>query len=220
MDFRFKQAKGFSLLELLVVLAIVGILSILSIFMLGDRRGGAVRGVMDEIEGVLLSAQRNAMSTGADITISALGNWKDGTLTIDGRRWDPAAPTTRLGSNSEVFTSGYLRGQRDHMNAGVVLDAGYATALGSAPALVTVDPGRTEPFFSALGNNFCSGVSSSVTISGITKRFNQGFCIYITGIRGGDPVPGGPVGVIVAPAGMTSVFKFYKREGETQWRRL
>ncbi|HNX95977.1 MAG TPA: type II secretion system protein, partial [Holophaga sp.] len=69
MRFRFRRCSGFSLIELLVVLAILGILSMVGLSMLGDRKGSAVRGVMDEIEGVLMAAQRNAASTGTDVTL-------------------------------------------------------------------------------------------------------------------------------------------------------
>jgi len=216
-----KNTKGYSIVELLVVLTIVGILAIVGVKMIGDRRGNSVRSVMDEVEGVLLAAQRNAMATGADVTISASGDWKAGTLVIDGRRTDPADATKRLGSASEVFTSGYLQSRPDHQAAGI--DAGkgwYATALGSALALNKVDPGKTDPMLTALGTYLCTGAANSVTVSGTTKRFTTGFCIVVCGLRSGGVVAGGAVGVIVVPSNSTTVFKFYKREGETQWRRL
>jgi prepilin-type N-terminal cleavage/methylation domain-containing protein len=216
-----QKDRGFSLVELLVVLAIVGVLTTVGIFTLGDRKGNAVLGVMDDIEGVVLAAQRNAMATGADVTLEATGSWTGGNFVIDGRRADPAAPATRLGSASEIFTSKYLQGQRDHLSAGVDSGAGYALALGAAPPLATVAPGNAEPFLTALGNNLCTGTGTkTVRVSGITKRFETGFCIIVTGLRGqGAVAADGPVGVIVVPANMSSVFKFYKPEGETQWRR-
>jgi len=221
MRFRFRRCSGFSLIELLVVLAILGILSMVGLSMLGDRKGSAVRGVMDEIEGVLMAAQRNAASTGTDVTLLASGKWTDGSdkLTIDGRRWDPTKtpditkPDTRLGSTSEVFTSHYFGGARDHRSAGV--DKGD-TAIN----LNTVSPCKDDPFKTALDNNLCTGAVKTVVINGTTKRFMTGFYIVVTGLQGGSPAANGPVGVIVVPGNMTSVFKFYKREGETQWRRL
>ena len=211
---------GYSLIELLVVLAIIGILAIAGVSSLGDRKGNAVRGVMDEIEGVLLAAQRNTVATGTDVALFATGDWVAGTLTIDGRRTDPLDAAKRLGSDSEIFTSHYTQGGRDHLHAGVGTVAGYTAALGTAPGLATVPPGDAEPFLSALGNNLCTGVPKTVTISGATKRFQTGFCIFVTGLRGSAVAANGPVGVIVAPGNMANVFKFYKREGETTWRRL
>ncbi len=220
----FHRAKrkngGYSLIEVLVVLAIIGVLGIVGILSLGERKGNAVRGVMDDVEGVLLAAQRNAVATGADITLFATGDWVAGTLVIDGRRTDPANAALRLGSTSEVFTSHYKEGQRDHLHAGVTTATGYATALGSTAELKLVPPGDAEPFLTALGNNLCMGADKTIVISGTTKRFQTGFCIYVTGIQGGAAAKNGPVGVIVAPANTASVFKFYKPEGESTWSRL
>ncbi len=216
-----RKNRGYSLIELLVVLAIVGILAIVSVFMLGDRRGNAVRGVMDELEGVVLAAQRNAMATGTDVTLeTSAGTWVAGTWSLDGRQTDPLNPPARLGSSSEIFISHFNQGQRDHMHAGVVGADDYATALGSASALASVPPCDVEPFHSALANNLYTGAVQKITISGLTKRFNTGFCIVVAGLRGGAVGASGPVGVIVVPANMANVFKFYKREGETQWKRL
>ena len=71
--------KGFSLIELLVVLAIVGVLAIAGISMMGNRTGGAVRSILDELEGSLLDAHKFAVATGRDVTIRTRGNWTPGT---------------------------------------------------------------------------------------------------------------------------------------------
>ncbi|MBL0210578.1 MAG: prepilin-type N-terminal cleavage/methylation domain-containing protein [Holophagaceae bacterium] len=70
--------KGFSLIELLVVLAIVGVLAIAGISMMGNRTGGAVRGLLDELEGGLLDAHKFAVATGRDVTIVSQGKWTPG----------------------------------------------------------------------------------------------------------------------------------------------
>ena len=70
--------KGYSLIELLVVLVIVGILAIAGISMMGNRTGGAVRGIMDELEGGLMDAHKFAVATGRDVTIMTKGVWTPG----------------------------------------------------------------------------------------------------------------------------------------------
>ncbi len=75
MAFEVRKDKGFSLAELLVVLTIIGILSAVGLFMIGNKQAGAVRAVMDEIEGSLANAHQAAVATGRDVAIHSWGNW-------------------------------------------------------------------------------------------------------------------------------------------------
>ena len=86
--------KGYSLIELLVVLFIVGILAIAGISMMGNRTGGAVRGIMDELEGSLMDAQKFAVATGQDVTIRTTGDWAPGTNPLVMVRGDAAINRT------------------------------------------------------------------------------------------------------------------------------
>ena len=70
--------KGYSIIELVLVIAIIGILSIAGISMLGNRTGGSVRGILDEIEGSLMDAHKTAVATGRDVTIVTRGDWTPG----------------------------------------------------------------------------------------------------------------------------------------------
>lgn len=72
-------ASGYSLIELLVVLAIVGILAIAGVTMIGNRQSGAVRGLLDEVEGALSNAHQTAVATGRDVEIVTWGTWDAGT---------------------------------------------------------------------------------------------------------------------------------------------
>ena len=73
------MASGYSLVELLVVLAIVGILAIAGVTMIGNRQSGAVRGLLDELEGALTNARQAAVATGRDVEIVTGGTWDAGT---------------------------------------------------------------------------------------------------------------------------------------------
>jgi prepilin-type N-terminal cleavage/methylation domain-containing protein len=67
--------RGYSLIELLIVLVIVGILSIAGVVYLGNRPAAGVRVILDELEGALLGAQKQAVATGRDITLATTGTW-------------------------------------------------------------------------------------------------------------------------------------------------
>ena len=75
---RRQGAAGYSLIELLVVLAIVSILAIAGVTMIGNRQSGAVRGLLDEVEGALLNAHQAGSATGRDVAIVTWGSWDAG----------------------------------------------------------------------------------------------------------------------------------------------
>jgi prepilin-type N-terminal cleavage/methylation domain-containing protein len=71
--------NGFSLAELLVVLAIVAILSVGGSIMIGNRRAGAVRSMLDELEGAITSAHQAAVATSRDMALVCKGVWEGNT---------------------------------------------------------------------------------------------------------------------------------------------
>ncbi len=76
MKFPSRPQRGYSMVELLVVLAIVAILGIAGVSMLGNRPTVAVRSNLDEIEGVIMGAQKLSMARGgADVYLVADGVW-------------------------------------------------------------------------------------------------------------------------------------------------
>ncbi len=74
-----RKNGGYSLIEMLVVVAIVGVLAIVGVTMIGDRQAGAVRAVMDEVEGALSNAHKAAVASGRDVAIVTWGTWDIGT---------------------------------------------------------------------------------------------------------------------------------------------
>lgn len=233
MSRRAYRARGYSLIELLVVLAIITILAIASVSFLGDRKGAAVRGVMDEVTGVLLNAQKSAVSSGKSITVAVNGTWTStsaaslttsGSFIMDPRPYDPtvASPnpysTARIGAVADIYSSKYVRGERGHAQAGIATsdtENDYAVALASIPPFST-----DANFLAAFNTKLCSGGQNNVTVDGITKRFTTGFCIVVVAWRGGVLDPAGPVGVLVVPQNSATVYRFYRSLSDNTWRRI
>lgn len=206
--------RGYSLIELLVVLAIISILSIAAVTTVGNRPAGAVRAVMDEVEGVLAAAHKRTASSPGDIT-----------LTTDGVWGNTANPTilTFTGANAPGDSFRYVSGSRVYDYAGIACGTNWAD--GAITSLRGVTPTNRDPFLDALTRPLFTGAlnpgaGTPFAINGYSKRFSQGFYIAVVGMRGGSPFTSGPVGVIVVPGGGNSIYKFYRANSTDTWRRL
>jgi prepilin-type N-terminal cleavage/methylation domain-containing protein len=140
---------------------------------------------------------------------------------------------------------------RDHQYAGIVPVLGvgsgwWATSLTatggranpdlSAISLFTAPSGSstvataTSAFQGLLDNGntsanlFQGGVTTNtIRVSGTNKRFDQTFFIKVVGLRGGSPIPGGPMGLLVGLANGATIYKFYNPgvlNGDGIWRRI
>jgi len=70
-----RRGAGFSLIELLVIISIVGILTISGALMMGNRQSGAVRSLLDELEGVISNARQASVATSRDTALVCWGAW-------------------------------------------------------------------------------------------------------------------------------------------------
>jgi prepilin-type N-terminal cleavage/methylation domain-containing protein len=237
------SSRGYSMVELLMVLAILGIMAIVGFTMLGDRGSGAVRGVMDELEGTLMSAQKLAVATGQDVTIATQGDWDAAAgnklILAQATGMTPTAAVANGQTTSNSFKLAVTGAglSREHAYAGVVTGASawWAAAMGVAPNgkrnddVTTVEPFLDQTGFTGiLGNTatnlFQGGAAiKSVSISGSNKRFNNTFWIEVVSLRQGFAAAGGAMGVLVVLANGGTVYKFYNPgviNGNGKWRRI
>lgn|GEM_PF-860560 len=104
----FLRQAAFSLMELLVILAIIGILSVGSAFLINSNQSGAVRSLMDELEGIVSNAHQAAVATGKDIALVSWGEWNPNNPTDNPMRiaFGDALLCEGTGSDTNFITIG------------------------------------------------------------------------------------------------------------------
>lgn len=149
--------RGYSLMELLVVMVIVTVLAVAGVTYLGSRPATGVRTVLDEIEGALLDAHKQAVATGRDVTLASAGTWDPATplvlvrgdATIDIANWTtalsaaqgtwPPPQGTMTDGQFSSLSLGFRLGatgaavSREHMNAGVAVNPAWWTVANAPP---------------------------------------------------------------------------------------
>jgi prepilin-type N-terminal cleavage/methylation domain-containing protein len=250
MQLRIRGRSGYSMIELLVVLFIIGTLAVVGVTMLRYRTEDSLRTVMDELEGTLASAHKFAVATGQDVLIATSGEWSaTNPLVLSyGGAGTAASPTTSStiltngATSSQTFRVGVVGSSliQEHRHAEVVTGdhAGdWATALNGGKDITSVPPFNdattgfqgimTAPAVANaawVGNLFQGNATTSVRISGSNLRFANTFWIEVVGTRGGAPVPGGPMGLLVVLANGATIFKFYNpgtlSGSNGTWRRI
>ncbi len=234
-----RRSSGYSLLEAMLVMGIVGILSMTGVSQFQSRNAGAVRTLMDEVEGALGNAHRAATATGRDTALVTWGLWNassplvlahgdaaivDADIQKVANGTAPSATLTSAQVSSVAAPFRYLAGDRVHLGARIVTigstewaNAGASTSSGAKNVdITTVQPFATAGVMSGLvvDANLLfpedSSLSHRVLLSGSNKRFLSTFIIPIVGTTdSGRAIPGGPMGLIVVLANGGTIFKFY-----------
>ena len=113
---RIRQA-AFTMVELLVIIAIVAILVVVGMAMTGNRQSGAVRSMLDELEGAISAAHQSAVATGRDIALVSWGEWsKDKPLRIaygDALTKTDDAPSTLKPTDFPAIVEKIIAGTQD-----------------------------------------------------------------------------------------------------------
>lgn len=185
-----RSAAGYSLIEMLVVLAIVGILAIVGVVMVGNRQAGAVRAVMDEVEGALTNAHKSAVATGRDVAIVTWGTWNAAS--------PPVATSLMVAHGDATLTDAEIQTTANNLLAGIA----PAAALGAAGQSVAVpfrflpnDAIQTRARIVAVGSMQWTNVMLP-TPSGTSNQI-------LTGV---EPFNTGPMAGLVADA--NNLFSF------------
>ncbi len=236
---RRQGAAGYSLIELLVVLAIVGILAIAGVTMIGNRQSGAVRGLLDEVEGALANAHQAAVATGRDVAIVSWGTWDAATPLVmahgDAALTDAQIQTTAnnlllsippapaLGANGQTVAVPFRFQANDTIKSRAAIvrldSAQWANVMQTTAAGTTnADINGVAPFLAGpmagilqeVNDLFLFSPLNRSVVSGANKRFNTTFIIPIVGTTtSGGALPGGPMGLIVVLANGGTIYKFY-----------
>lgn len=226
--------RGFSLMELLVVLTVMGILAGAGVYQLGSRRQGAVRALLDQTEGALILAQRNALVSNQDLHVRFQGQWLSASdpFVLDGRPYEstpanlelPITQRARQGAEAEVFQGRYASGDAVHRHAGIVTDEAVAESI-RKDFLESADAAKYSDIRTMVATAPLllkgDGATQVEEIQGASMRFARGFLIPVAGILGnGKMLATGHRGLLVAPPRSSRVFKLYRSMEDSTWRLL
>ncbi|MDE2105662.1 MAG: prepilin-type N-terminal cleavage/methylation domain-containing protein [Patescibacteria group bacterium] len=225
---------GYTLIELLVVLVIVGILAIAGAAWSMNRPSAAVRGVTNDVYGLLRSAQTLARNSGRNVALQTQGTEPGRTLTLVygffAQKSDGTDDFTKgPGSTSANPVMGSLTIDLSLSRYAQVGDAatGQFASIMPNPApqsdtvLKDLDP---SSFWSNSGNNLFQGGSTPSNAFYFVPDGtpNADFYVPIVGVRSGVVSSDLPVGLILASRnnGLLSFLKSQSNAPTSPWSRL
>ncbi|HTL99214.1 MAG TPA: prepilin-type N-terminal cleavage/methylation domain-containing protein [Holophagaceae bacterium] len=232
---RSRQA-GLTLIELLVVLAIVGILVGVGLDFSISRPSTAVRGVTNDVYGLLQAAQNLARNSGRNVALQTSGTEPGSTLKLeygffvqnadgsDDLTKGPGTTTANPVMGSLVIDTALSRyAQVGDAASGQFSTASPSPAPGSDTILKTIEP---SSFWSSTSNNlFTGGVSPVSPATAYFKsdgRPSVDFYVPIVGTRSGTVGTDLPVGLILASQtnGLLAFIKTKSSDSTKPWQRL
>jgi prepilin-type N-terminal cleavage/methylation domain-containing protein len=230
------RSTGFSLIELLVVLSIVGILVGVGLNFSISRPSTAVRGVTNDVYGLLHAAQTLARNSGRNVALQTSGTEPGKTLKLEyGFFVQKADGTDDLtqgpGSTAANPVMGALSIDPSLSRYAQVGD-GTSTQFSAispnpAPSSDTI-LSSLEPssFWGDTANNLFSGSTAAASPAVFYIKSDgtpsQDFYVPIVGVRSGTVGTDLPVGLILASRsnGFLAFLKSTSNDSTKPWRRL
>jgi prepilin-type N-terminal cleavage/methylation domain-containing protein len=229
-----KRASGYTLIELLVVLAIVGILVFAGVSASFNRPSAAVRGVTNDVYGVLRSAQTLARNSGRRVALQVSGTEPGKTLVLNyGFFVQNADGTDNLAQGPGATAGNPVMGSlaidpslSRYAQVGDSSSGQFDAILPNpAPGADTVLSGlESAAFWGDPASNLFQGSStpSNAVFFQPDGTPSADFYVPVVGVRSGTVSSGLPVGIILASrnSGLLVFLKSKSNDPNSPWSRL
>ena len=230
------RQSGMTLIELLLVLAIIGILVGTGLSFSISRPSTAVRGVTNDVYGVLQAAQNLARNSGRNVALQTSGTEGGRTLVLqygffvqnangtDDFTKGPGSTSANPVMGSLVIDTSLSRyAQVADAATGQFTSAAPNNAPGSDTVLSTLEPAS---FWTSSSNYLFTGASAPTSPATLYFRSdgtpNADFFVPIVGVRSGTVGTDLPVGLVLASRtnGLLAFLKATSSDSSTPWKRL
>ena len=235
MRMRSRQA-GMTLIELLVVLSIIGILVGVGLDFSISRPSTAVRGVTNDVYGLLQAAQNLARNSGRNVALQTSGTEPGNTLKLeygffvqnadgsdDFTKGPGSTAANPVMGQMAIETSLSRYAQIGDATTGQFSAASSNPAPGSDTILKTIE---SPAFWGSSANNLFTGSTTPTSPATFYFKSNGApsvdFYVQIVGVRSGTVSTDLPVGLVLASqtSGLLAFIKSTSNDSTSPWKRL